>query len=505
MKNTKITSNLLYSIVNTIIFGLVNLAYPLIIGFIYHPTLVGNFSFFNSWVIILSIPIVNGIAPSLSRFIAANSNNKEKIMENMGILFSIIYILTIIIIFPITNIFTTNFSWQELLLVLGLLLSSIFHYLFRHSDQGKEKFKSILILEAISFILIIPLVIVFFFHNGTREFIIQGRYYLLALPMLIYHFTFSLIFILIKNKRKGFNQFFKLSKNKGKRMLFYAVYVFISNVFVLGLSQVQIIISKNMLTDTEVGILGFWNSATAPLALLTVSIISLLIPRLTNLQLNKEHMTEYFVNKFNWGLSLIVIPFFGTLFLFISAYPNWIDAIVPAEYQTMYYWPIIILLAIKEVNNLLWSPTMSYLSTSEMYIPFVAILSFLYAICVVIPWIFLVPKLGIFGLVTGIAIGSFLTNFLFQLIGFVVYKRKIGSHIIYIIITTAIWYLFFYFMKWSKIGITIIWLVINIPFFVYGIITLIKLFKISKYSFRYGSEIDNLRELDYNTPETNNQ
>ena len=490
-KETNVANNLLFSILNSAILGLVNLAYPIFIGLLYNPITMGNFSVLNSWAIILSIPIVNGIAPSVSRFIATNSENENNELEKIGIDFSIIYLLLILILFPILSAFIYKLTFLEIFLVFVLLLFTIFHYLFRYIMQGFEQFKKLLYFELVGFLVFLPLGIIFCFFSKLIPILsVSGNYYLLLVPMVVYHLVFDLTFIIIQLRKSRLGNLIKINKILAVKILKYAFFIGFSNILILGLSQIQIIISDNYLSELEVGILSFWNSAISPISLITVSLATILIPRLTNLQINSIDLSLDFTNSINWGLSLLIIPLAGMIYLIIAAYPQIFDLIIPSEYYTSIYWPIIILLSLKEVSNILWCPTTSMFATTEKDIKYNALVSLLYTIFVIVSWIIFIPLLGIFGFAIGIAIGSVLSYFSTQIIALIIYKKKIGSQILFSLIVFGIFGLGYYLISLIPIVVLIIWSILSVVLVILGIIKITKVLKMKEYSTRYQSEAE---------------
>ena len=139
MENINIANNFVYSIITTLVTGIVNVAYPLIIGIIFDSSIMGHFSILFSWVALLAIPISNGIAPSITRFTAAENKNKSKQILKTGIQTTSIYGILVLAIFPLIGLLVLDMKILDLILIIGLILSTIFHYVFRRYLQGLEQ------------------------------------------------------------------------------------------------------------------------------------------------------------------------------------------------------------------------------------------------------------------------------------------------------------------------------------------------------------------------------
>ena len=154
--NNNIGGSFLYSFFITIISGVVTVAYPLTIGLLFGAETMGDFSVLFYWSTFLSMPIVNGIAPAVARYIAANKKTDYTIYQTIGSKISILYILIISIIFPLLSFLVFNLSVTEFFIVLPLIFLTVAHFLIRYIMQGQEKFKQLLKLELIGFFVFLP-------------------------------------------------------------------------------------------------------------------------------------------------------------------------------------------------------------------------------------------------------------------------------------------------------------------------------------------------------------
>lgn len=482
LNRINLTHNFILSTFVVIIIGIVNIIYPILIGLMYLPETMGNFSVIISWVSFVSIPIINGIAPTTSRFIAANSNSKRNIIFTSGVKISIYYMLFALLLIPLIGIFVFSLSFFDILFILILLFGILFHYLFRHSLQGQEKFKELFIIEILSFIIFIISLLFFTILPYFLNWSSMQNFYLLFIPILIYHLSFDVIFIIIHWKQfslKGFFVFPDLIKN----FLKYAALVGVGSFLNLGINQIQIIISDLHLSDFEVGELGFWNSAIASISLISIALSSIIVPRITKLLKNNSNVEKPFVNSINWALILCILPIFGLLLILIGAYPGFLDKLTLSKYQMETYWLIPILLCFQIINSLLTAPTICYFSASENYVKYNSITSFIYSIFVIISWIILVPLIGIFGFAAGLAIGAFVFGLSVQIIALVITKKQIGMHfiilnIIYILIGLSIFLLNYI----PSIVLIIIWSIPILPSLFFGIKKIVGIVKNESYS-----------------------
>ncbi|MHA1442396.1 MAG: hypothetical protein ACTSPK_11115 [Candidatus Heimdallarchaeota archaeon] len=483
--NKKIPFNLLFSFLIILIIGLVNFAYPIFIGLIYDAETMGGFSVLMNWAGFLSIPIANGIAPAVSRYIAANKKDEVPKFNKLGAKLSLFYLAFALVIYPIISLTLFSFTVLDMFIVIMLFLTFTFHYLFRYSLQGQEKFKHLFKIEIISFCIFIPFMVIFSLLPYLLHWENLTGNIFLFLPVIVYHLAFDVIYVIIDRKNIQIKKLFSFP-DVTKKILLYALLVGAGTLFSLGVSQIQIIISDKFVSDFDVGVLGFWDSAIKPIALISVALGAMTIPRITNLRFSKERYDEPFVNSLNFVLTLILYPLFGLIFILMGSYPQVLDILTNNNYNMSLNWLIPILLAFQILNNLLATPTISYYSSSEKKVIYNPIVSFIYSIIVIISWVILVPKFGIFGFAGGIAIGSFFFSVILQVIALVVTKRKIGMHVfvllgLYLVSAGAIVLLDY----WSHILIISLWSAISVPLIGLGIYLVVKLLKRNEYNLDY--------------------
>ena len=492
-----IGSNFIFSLFITVIIGLVNIVYPLVIGLVYGPETMGNFSVLFYWSTLLNIPISNGIAPAITRYIAASSTNNKETVENIGIKLSIYYIAGIILIYPIIGIFAFKLNVFEVLIVVGITIGLVVHYFYRNTLQGLEKFKTLLKMETISFLIFIPGMLCLGILPKVFEWtFLLDNYYFLFLPMLIFHIAFTIYILVIKRKKINFKSFFKLP-NLTNKILLYALFVGLGGLFAFGMSKIQVIISDLFLDDFELGVLSFWDSAIAAITLLTVALGGLLLPRITNLQKfhkKQEFLAEEFVNRILWYLTFIISSIAGLVFLLFGSFPKILDVLTLNKYNMETYWLVVILLCFKEINFLILTPAISYILSSDKFVKFNPISSFIYSITVIVTWILMVPKVGIFGFPAGIAIGSLIHSLVILIFILIVSKKRIGLHIIPLLTIYALNLVSIILLSFiNYIILLIIWGIITLVSIAFGLYKLIKLLKDSRFS----------QTLDYDLVESN--
>jgi O-antigen/teichoic acid export membrane protein len=490
-----VASNFLYSLFIILIIGIVNLGYPLLIGLLYSPETMGNFSILFNWSFFLAIPIANGIAPAISRFIAASKGNETSQLNRLGEKLTIFYLILAMIIFPLIGVFLFHLTIYDFLIVMFMLVAILFHYLFRYSLQGQERFRRLFKLELIAFAFFIPFMILFGVLPNVLGWTSLLNLHWLFLPIIMYHVIFDILFFFIEIKRINLKKIFSFPEIT-KKILLYALLVGAGSLFSLGISQFQIIISDNYLGEFEVGVLGFWDSAIKPISLISVAIGALTVPRITNLRKSEERHDIPFVNSMNYGLTLLLMPLFGLVFLIIAGFPNIFDYLGIAKYQTSTYWWIPILLGYQILNNLLATPTISFYSSSEKKVIVNPIVSFVYSLIVILSWLLLVPKWGIWGFASGIAIGSLFFSFLIQIIVLFMTKGRIGLHLILSFIFTllgvgSVFLLQYTLMDWLVI---MVWTLLLVPSIVFGIRTIVKVLKNKDYSTVFHELPDSLEK-----------
>jgi len=475
-------NNFLFSAMIVAIIGVVNILYPILIGLLQIPEITGDFSILINWTSFVSIPIVNGIAPAISRFIAANSiSNKDEIIKT-GLKISIFYTIFAIVFVPIIGIFVFSLSLLDIMIITLLLLGMLFHYLFRHSLQGQENFSDLFIIELISFIVFIISTVLFVILPYFLGWKMAENFYLLFLPMILFHLTFNIFYAIKYYKNIKLDNIIRFP-NVTKNILKYTLFVGLGSLFSLGINQIQIIISDLYLNDFEVGVLGFWSSAIAPITLLSIVISSIIVPRVTNLSRENTNLVNSFINKLNWALMLIILPIFALIFVLITCYPSILDFISLSKYQMNIYWLIPILLCFQIINSLLTVPTICYFSSNEEHVKYNPIISLIYAISVIVSWIILVPKLGIFGFATGIAIGAFIYGISVQILAFFISSKDIGKHVLVLVFAYLLIALSIFLLNYiPNLILIIIWSVLVLPSTYFGIRMIITIIKNEDYS-----------------------
>lgn len=486
-----ISRNFLYSIIITIIIGLVNYAYPLLIGLLYGPNFIGKFSSLFFWCTLLAIPISSGISPAISRFIAANTEEESTKIEGIGAKSTLFYIVFILLLMPIIGVFAFDLNAIEILIILIMFSFLVYHYIARFSMQGREEFFTLFKFELISFMLFIPLMTIFGILPYALNWTSLTNVYFFFIPIIVYHLTIDVIFLVKRRNDLSFSRFFKFPTII-KNVLRFASLMALGSIFSFGLTQLQVIISNRYLDDFKVGVLGFWVLVATPFAFIAIALGGLLVPRITKLEKSDENLAEPFVNQMNWIVALIVVPIFGLIFMLIASYPQAIDVITLKKYDTLTYWPLIILLIYQTIGSLLNTPTQALFSSSEKIVVYNPIAAIVYILSVVISWVFLVPRFDIFGFAAGIAIGGFALRITFQIIALIITKRKIGLHIFFIIISDVIIGLGIFGMEWvSHVIIIPIFTSLVIPSVIIGFYLLSKLIKNKKFSNNYEPMKDN--------------
>ena len=488
-ENKTLGKNFSFSLAITIIIGTVNMAYPILIGLLYGPEIIGNFSVLFYWSTLLNIPISNGLAMSITRYVAANDQKESFSLENLGIKISFLYLLGVIIIYPIIGLLFFSLEILEVVIILFLLINLAFHYLFRKIMQGQEKFRFLFYLELFSFVIFIPIMILLcilpYFLNWFNT---SNPLFFLFLPVIIYHLLFNILFIISFREKISINKLFKFPPET-KRILLFALFIALGALFSIGMSQIQIVVSNEYLNTIELGVLSFWTAAIAIINIFTVAIGSLLLPRTTNLKMIDDTTSKKFINSMNWALTLIIAPLSSAIFVLFATYPIILDVITLYKFDMTKYWLIAILLCYKEVNLLIIEPTMALIFSSESKIRFYPIASFLSSISIVILWIFLTPLYGVFGFALGIAAGSavlVLINLIYILI---VTKKIVGTHII-IFLTNSLFSIgsLFIVYFWHNFILLIVWLIISIIAAGFGINLLLKILKDEKFTIIHNNK-----------------
>ncbi len=444
MTKTKIANNFLYLLQVFFMLGLVNTAYRLVVGLVFDPVLMGEFSTIFSWVTLLSIPIANGIAPAVNRFIAANSVDDIRKIELIGFKLSTIYLLGIVVLFAILGALVFKLNFLAIVAIILYLVVNVFHFLARKSMQGQERFKELFVIESVTFIAFVILSVLAVLI-GYYDFIPSKlTLFLLVVPIIVFNLLAVIILVFnvnkinirkIKNTLKPHNLTY-LKGSLNQSIIRFSFFIGIGAIFGMGTSQIQIIISNLYLDGFEVGVLGFWQAAATPIHLIAVSLASLLLSRISNLLEHRKELARKVTNQFNWILTLTILPLFGIFVLFIYRYPHVIDFITLDKYNTTTYWLVVVYAFALEVNRLIMSPSRSYISSSEKHVKINPLNYFVYFLVTVVLWILLVPTYGINGFAIGILLGSISSHIFLLIYTYMITKRStlpIGAHTIVLI------------------------------------------------------------------------
>lgn len=486
MENINIANNFVYSIITTLVTGIVNVVYPLIIGIIFDSSIMGRFSILFSWVALLAIPISNGIAPAITRFTAAENKNKSKQVLKTGIQTTLIYGILVLTIFPVIGLLVLDMKIIDLILIIGLILSTIFHYVFRRYLQGLEQFKKLMKIEIASFFAaFVPTVIsviLVMFNKTESEFLINW----LLSPIMFFHIIFLIFIFFTCFKGIRMPKLLKWNKNYVKPIVRYSFLVGVGSLFGLGTSRLQIIVSDFHLSKSDVGLLSFWYFAVTPISLLSIALGSMLVARITNLLKQKKELAKKFVYSLNWILVLIILPLASIFMIIVSIYPQILDVITFSNYQMVYYWPIFVLFLSQVINSLLATPTLALFSSSEKMVRFLPIASFCYSISVIISWFIFVPKYSIYGFAISTAIGGFVFYTTIHLFEFAVISRKFGFHSLVNVAVSVLTLLVLILINEYDFDLTILTvsIIVYIPVIALGVIKLIKTIKTEEYSKR---------------------
>jgi len=482
--NQTISRNFLFSTVVTLIIGIVNMLYPLVVGLFNDVEIMGDFTILIFWSVILSIPIQNGLSPALSRFIAASDEDDEQPLKSLSLKISAIYLLIVFMSFPFLGYYLFIIDLLEVFVIIALFSVSIFHYLFRNMLLGQEKFKQLFLIEIVSLVIFLMFAVFFGILPGILNWSHLERDYYFCIPIIAYHFTFNALFLLFIYRKFTFRKFFKFPSIT-KNILKYSFLIGFGSILGLGINKLQIIISEKYLSSFEVGVLSFWNYAIAPLLLLSIALGAILLPRVSNLHKYKYDLINPFINKTNWAVSLFITPLLGSILLLIAIFPNLLAFSALSKYQSNIYWPIIILLGLQATTSLLSTPTMAYFSSSEKKVIFNLLISLIYTISIIISWVLLIPNYGIFGFAIGIAIGGLTSSISTQIIALIVTKGKIGLHILFEILIYCFFGLNIYLIKYWLYLPIILWFVFSFPVFIIGIRLFISILTKKDYSIRY--------------------
>ncbi|MFX0093648.1 MAG: oligosaccharide flippase family protein, partial [Candidatus Hodarchaeota archaeon] len=141
-----ITKNYIWSFFTTGLNGLTVSIYPLLVAFLFSEILFATYGIVTSWVLLLSLPISNGIAPALTKYISSYEEKFTEAVINSSYFIITPYFLLIAGFSLLLVWFETSLSLMIGAIFILMCLNSL-RFQFRKIIQGMEKFKLLAFLE----------------------------------------------------------------------------------------------------------------------------------------------------------------------------------------------------------------------------------------------------------------------------------------------------------------------------------------------------------------------
>ena len=326
---SKISENSFFSIVNNIINLSVSIFSGMIIAKTLGPEGKGTFFLVSQIISIGAVLFSVGIGPSILFFL------KKKILtKNEAFTICILYSLFIVIIFAflygffkthfvvyLKNTITEQMLFNALILIVLNLLTNFFGYIIMDTESGVKRWS---IISSVGNI--IYLVLLFFLVYKFSEGVMGAIY---ALMFAVFIKVLVLVRYVFVEKVS-----FKITPtDKVKKIITYALGIFIGNLFLTGVYRIDIFFVNNMLSVKELGLYSASVNISELLLLIPSAIGVALFPHLSGL----ERKEQTFVMAKTGRLSTI-LGVVGSLGLVIIAYPfilivfgdKFIDSFVPA-------------------------------------------------------------------------------------------------------------------------------------------------------------------------------
>ena len=272
-KSPSLVNNFYFSIIFSVINGIVNVIYPLFIGIYLGPV---NYSSFAILLAIINLFILlneSVLLPSSIRFVSsANIDTRNEIYSsNWIIYFSLL--ITAFILFSLTQtIFSLSTFIQYFIFCILLIFITLHRYL-RSVFQGLELYRHLDTLEIISLILgLLSLILILVTKVNSWE----SFFY----PLIVYQLTFTLLSVFSYNVLR-FKPIVDIPIIK--KILRYGFFVGLGSLFSLGLTQYQIIFTSSKFSKLNTGQVAFWSYLVFPFTIFILSLTNAIFPRMVKL------------------------------------------------------------------------------------------------------------------------------------------------------------------------------------------------------------------------------
>ncbi|MFX0152555.1 MAG: hypothetical protein ACFFAJ_17335, partial [Candidatus Hodarchaeota archaeon] len=418
----------------TVFIGILNVFYPIAIGFLFSLEYIAILALILSWTQILSIPVSNGIAPASLQHIASKNKVERDIVQSSSVYLAVSWIILFTFIFPLTFHQFHRLSSINLSLIISNTAISSFHVLFRMMLQGKELFQTVAVFEGISLGITISCFSILYLMYLSNLFFDISVF--LLIPVLLNHVSF--VFLALKNLGLSIFNYKTISRIWSYKLLKFAFFVGSGSIVSIGLSNLQIIIANQISDLVTLGIFSFWNYITLPFEIIAIALGSLLLARVSNLSKSSKDDAMNFVVSLNKGFSELIIPLSLILIFFMFYFSFVFDVLTFDRYLAYYYWPIILMFFLRVLINIMIIPASTFITAFK--VKFNSIIAILMFITTVLTWIFFVKILDLFVLPLGI-LNAFIAVMLFGQFVLSYYNRRwsgINIHFLIFILFTFI-------------------------------------------------------------------
>lgn len=299
-KSPSLVNNFYFSIILSVINGLVNVIYPLFIGIYLGPVNYSSFAYLLAIINLFILLNESVLLPSSIRFVSgAKIDTKNEIYSSNWI----IYFSLLITAFIIFSLGQSIFFLSSLIeyFIFGLLLFFItLHRYLRSIFQGLELYRHLDTIEILSLTIgLVSMVLIFVSKFTSWES--------LFFPLIVYHLTFLLLSIFSYNVLK-FKPTFEIAFVR--KILRYGFFVGLGSLFSLGLNQYQIIFTSNEFSKLNTGQVAFWSYFVFPFTIFILSLTNAIFPRMVKLsQFDQAKVFEIFtkITKYLIIISIAIV------------------------------------------------------------------------------------------------------------------------------------------------------------------------------------------------------
>ncbi|MFX0096102.1 MAG: hypothetical protein ACFFBD_30465, partial [Candidatus Hodarchaeota archaeon] len=201
------------------------------------------------------------------------------------------------------------------------------------------------------------------------------------------------------------------------------------SLFAQGMNYIQIILAGAFVDVIEVNVLFFWTTLGTLLSLFSVSLNSLLTPRICNIRKSDPKLSIDFIEEISRAIAFITFPVFGILVIVIAGLPEVVNVVLLNKFNIWKYGMVAILAIAPYVFNIVITPRVALVASSDSAIKFNGIISITGSVTTVLIWIFSIQNYGIYSIVLGSFIGTGIILILFAVVTWKEFEIKTRKYL----------------------------------------------------------------------------